>query len=91
MPVTCKCVTKDNKQSPEYHVVVAIRRLSTVKNGPADHTMIKMISKSDLKRPTRPPPPPKKIYSKDNNARGSKQKYCQLASKPATFSLSLFS
>ena len=60
MPVTCKCVTKDNKQSPEYHVVVAIRRLSTVKNGPADHTMIKMISKSDLKRPTRPPPPPQK-------------------------------
>ena len=31
-----KRVTKDNRKYPEYHVVVAIKRLQTDKNCPAD-------------------------------------------------------
>ena len=53
-------VTLDNRQDPEYHFVVVIRRLHTDKNCLADihaQTMSKMSSTLDLKRPT---PTPKK-------------------------------
>ena len=49
-----KRVTKDIRKNPEYHVV-AIRRLQTGKNFPAEKswpTMLKMSSISELKRPT---------------------------------------
>ena len=53
-----KRVTRDNRKNPEYHVVLAIRKLRTDTNCPVGKPMAKpcykMSSISDLKRPTAP-------------------------------------
>ena len=52
-----KCVTKDDKNNPEYCVVAVIRRLQTDKTVPQKNhgqTMLKMSIILDLKRPMAP-------------------------------------
>ena len=55
-PAPGQRLTKDNRKNPEYHVIVAIRRLRTEKNPQKNHgqTMLKISSISDPKRPTVP-------------------------------------
>ena len=81
-----KRVTKDNRQNPEYRVLVAIRRLvlqlRTDKNCPAEKSWpnhVKMSSISDLKKTIRP-----QNYTKHNDARIPKPKMLLVYVGPVT-------